>query len=121
MKAFKYSRLARSAKRLIDKFGDDVTFVVNSTANAGQAWKPQTVTTTELTARAVFVKEQEKYEKGELVQTAKEKVLFYKLDLTFDPNLTGFIKRGSEKWKFSNIKTVNPGGTVVVYTAEVTR
>lgn len=121
MNKVNYTRLAKSAKRLIDRFGSEVTFVVNSTTNAGQAWKPQTNTPTEIVTTGVFIKEKNEYRNGELIQTAKEKILFYKVDGNFDVNLTGYIKRGSEKWKFSNIKPINPGAVIIMYSAEVTR
>ncbi len=121
MKKYDYSRMARTSKRLIDRFGDEVTFVVITQVPNVEKWKPATVTETEIITNAVFTKEEEKYENGVLVQHAKEKVLFYKIGVSFDPNLIGHIKRGTETWKFSNVKIVNPAGTVLIYTAEVTR
>ncbi len=119
MKKYNYSRLVNASKRLIDKFGGDITFVVMITTPSANAWEPPTVVETRIPATGIFVKQEEKYERGVLVQEASQKVLFYKLDTAFDPKLTGYIERGSESWKFSKIKQVNPAGTVVLYSAEI--
>lgn len=121
MKKYNYARLARSAKRLIDKFGGSVTFVVISQTPNAEKWKPATTVPVEIQVNGIFAREEEVYQNGVLVQSAKEKILFYKKDVSFDPNLTGHIKRGDEVWKFKNIKIVNPAGTVLIYTAEVMR
>lgn len=121
MKKYNYSRLARSAKRLIDRFGGDLTFVVISQTANTDAWKPASTVPVEIVVTGIVTREEDSYENGVLVHKGKEKILFYKKDTLFDPNLTGQVKRGSEVWKFKNIKTVNPAGTVIIYTAEVER
>lgn len=119
---FQYARLARTAQRLIDRFGVTekiVGFV--DVPNPTQPNRPGTRTEYNQNVSAVFLKIDEKLIDGTLIMAGDMKVLISPNMATLDPKLTGTITRGSENevWSIVNIKPLNPGGVKLLYTVQV--
>lgn len=120
---FQYARLARTAQRLIDRFGtvEKITGYVD-TPNQ-QPNKPPIRTLIELNAPAVFLDIDSKLIDGNLIKTGDMKVLISCLDITLEPSLKGTIGRLTENeiWTIQEIKPLNPGGIKLIYTLRVRR
>lgn len=117
--AFNYARIAKSAKRLIDRFGGDLDIVATSIVPNPEGWKPGTSTPYETALKGVFTKYEEKYIDGTVIQRGDQKVLIAAQGVTMPPNLTGFLKRGTEKWTIVKIEPLCPGDTNIIYKIQV--
>lgn len=119
---FQYTRMARTAQRLIDRFGIDEQikgFV--DTPNIDNPNRPGDRIFYDQTLPAVFLKIDEKFIDGTLIQAGDMKVLISPIGTNFDPQMTGTITRNSENelWSIVNIKALNPGGIKLLYTMQV--
>ena len=119
---FQYARLARTAQRLIDRFGITETIVgFVDIPNPDKPNRPGERVTYEVAAPAVFLKIDEKFIDNTLIKAGDMKVLLSPLDAKFNPNITGTITRTSENevWSIVEIKPLNPGGVKLLYTMQV--
>lgn len=116
---FDYARLARTAQRLIDRFGvpETITGYTDSPNPAG-ANKPPIRTLATLTANAVFLDIDQKLIDGTLIKTGDMKVLLSALNFDIPPKLKGTISRLTENevWNIEEVKPLNPGGIKLIYT-----
>lgn len=123
---FPYARLARTAQRLIDRFGivEDVTGYFD-VPNPEVPNRPGGRTTFHLNAPAVFLNIEEKLVDGDLIKLGDMKVLIAALSVAIPPKLKGTISRTvdgeSETWSIQTIKPLNPGGVKLIYTLLVRR
>lgn len=117
---FQYARLARTAQRLIDRFGKTETIKgYFDTPNPSQPNRPGIRTFAELTPRAVFLNIEAKLIDGTLVKAGDMKVLVGAVSPALDPKITGTITRGDEVWSIVKIEPLNPGGIKLLYTLQV--
>jgi hypothetical protein len=121
---FQYARLARTAQRLIDRFGiteNIVGFV--DVPNPDQPNRPGSRIEYDQDVSAVFLKIDEKLVDGQLIKSGDMKVLVSPNMATLDVKMTGTISRAAENevWSIVNIKTLNPGGVKLLYTLQVRR
>lgn len=117
---FQYARLARTAQRLIDRFGalETIKGYVD-TPNPSTPNRPGIRTFAELSMRAVFLDIESKLIDGTLVKAGDMKVLVGANSMKVDPSIVGTITRGDEVWSIVNIKPLNPGGIKLIYTLQV--
>lgn len=116
---FNYGQVVKTAQRLIKRFGSEINIVVTNTIPAAQGWKAGTPAPITVTVDGVFVNYEQKFIDGTVIQQGDQKVIISAPDSTFKPNVAGHIMRGDEKWNIRNIRPVNPGGTIVIYIAQV--
>ena len=117
---FDYARMARTAQRLIDRFGklEKITGFVD-VPNVDQPNRPGTRTLIDESTNCVFLAIDAKLVDGNLIRSGDMKVLAAPLSMTLDPKMTGAITRGDESWSIVNIKELNPGGIKLLYTIQV--
>ncbi len=116
---YEYGQVVKSAQRLIKRFGSVISIVTTSIAPATQGWKPGNPTPTTVITDGVFVQYEQKFIDGTVVQQGDQKVLFSAVGLTLPPQVSGHIMRGAEKWSIRSLKPLNPGGTIIIYVAQV--
>lgn len=118
-KKFDYMRLARTAQRLIDRFGvkETLTGYVD-VPNPSAPNKPPIRSFSTLNANAVFLKIDDKLIDGTLIREGDMKVLLSALDVSIEPDFKGTISRTveNEVWSIESIKPLNPGGLKLIYT-----
>lgn len=125
MSEFDYGRLARSAKRLIERFGGPIDIVTtNATVNPTQSWKAGVAEPATEPGTGVFTSYEQKFIDGTLIRQGDQKVLVSALGLVFKPDFIGYLIRKlpggiNEKWTIVKIKPLNPGDTVVIYIIQV--
>lgn len=117
---FDYARLARTAQRLIDRFGkvEKITGYVD-VPNVDQPNRPGTRTLIDQDTNCVFLDIDAKHVDGTLIRSGDMKVLASPMGMTLDPQMTGTITRGDEIWSIVSIKELNPGGMKLLYTIQV--
>lgn len=123
---FQYSRMARTAKRLIDRFGGPAALkAYYDTPNPDQPNRPGTRVSVEQNLQAVFLKYEEKHIDGTQVKMGDQRVLIEAMSLVLPVQLKGQIVRQldgeSEVWNIVTIKPLNPGGVRLIYTIQVRR
>lgn len=117
---FNYGMVVRTAQRLIKRFGGLINIVVTNITPATEGWKPGTAgEPTIIETDGVFLNYEEKFIDGTVIKRGDQKVLFSAQDIAFPPEVSGTITRGTEKWNIKSIKPLNPGGTVIIYSAQV--
>lgn len=124
MAGYKYSRLARTAKRLIDKFGDEMVISgYRDVPNASQPNRPGTRETYSIPARAVFLDYKVEEVDGTAIQQGDQYCLASPQDVDLPPKLAGTIKRAGDDtvWSIVGFETLNPGGMKLLYTIQVRR
>lgn len=117
---FDYTRLARTAQRLIDRFGklEKITGFTDI-PNPDQPNRPGTRTLVDENTNCVFLDIDSKLVDGNLIRSGDMKVLAAPLNMTLDPRMTGTITRGAEIWSIVSIRELNPGGIKLLYTIQV--
>lgn len=120
MATFKYARLARTAQRLIERFGVKETLTgYTDVPNPTAPNKPPIRTPVVLQANAVFLDIDEKLIDGTLIKQGDMKVLLSCLEVTLPPQFKGTITQGADIWSIEQIKPLNPGGIRLIYTLQV--
>ena len=139
---FQYARLARTAQRLIDRFGNVETlkgfvehqeepYAANYADDYADTGTPSTTAPNRPPIRdpytqsikAVFLNIEDEHIDGTLIKAGDMKVLMSPLSATIRPLLTGTITREAEGevWSVVKMKTLNPGGIKLLYTLQVRR
>lgn len=122
---FQYARLARTAQRLIDRFGisEKLEGFVDGVPDPARPNRPPVRTPFGQDVNAVFLDIDTKLIDGTLIKTGDMKVLLSPGDVTIPLNLTGTISRSAEDevWSIVNCRTLNPGGIKLLYTLQVRR
>lgn len=118
-----YDRLRSASKRLIDKFGQTVTYVINTNPTPADTDKPWVLganSTVTKSIKMVFVpdsrdgRETKNYSRRSLVQKGNTSALTYGLD--FEPQIKDTILRGSKTYTIESIVEVKPDDSdVIVY------
>lgn len=116
---FNYGQVVKTAQRLIKRFGSRINIVVINATPAAQGWKAGMPDPVTIEADGVFVNYEQKFIDGTVIQQGDQKVIISAPSGLFKPNIAGHIMRGQEKWNIKNMRPVNPGGTVVIYIAQV--
>lgn len=123
---YQYAKLARTAQRLIDRFGNKETingFV--DVPNLAQPNRPGTRTPIVQQANCVFLNYESKMIDGTAIRAGDMKVLCSPLEASMPLNLTGTLTRTDlqtlavENWSIVEIKELNPGGIKLLYTIQV--
>lgn len=119
-KKFNYARAARTAQRLIDKFGSKAKLVgFVDVPNTDQPNRPGTRTQFEQEFNMVFLNYKADDVDGTGIRQGDQKVLMSAMNVLIPAKLTGTIVRDGEAWSIVQIKILNPGGTRIIYTAQV--
>ena len=120
---FQYARLARTAQRLIDRFGvtENMKGFTDGEPDPAKPNRPPARTLFDQNIKAVFLSIEAKLIDGELIKQGDMKVLLSPLSATIPPNLTGTITRNAEGevWTIVKCKPLNPGGIRLLYTLQV--
>lgn len=139
---FQYARLARTAQRLIERFGNAETikgfvdrveppyaddyaadYADPGTPAASAPNRPPVREPYTQGVKAVFLNIEDEDIDGILVKAGDMKVLVSPLTAKMRPLLTGTITRDAEGevWSIVKLKTLNPGGIKLLYTLQVRR
>lgn len=117
---FNYGMVVKTAQRLIKRFGGSINIVVTNITPAAQGWKPGTTAApTIIETDGVFLNYEQKFVDGTVIKQGDQKVLFSAVGVEFPPEVSGYIIRKTEKWNIKSIRPLNPGGTVIIYSAQV--
>lgn len=111
MVAFDYTRPRATATRLIERFGQTVTFH-RVTTETGDAWNP-TQTTTGYSAKAAVLGYEDSEIDGTMVQAGDRKLYVSVFDI--EPTTSDKVVIGAETLRVVNVKPLNPAGTVVFF------
>lgn len=104
---YNYDKLVATATRLINQFGRNVT--KRTTTTTGDAWNP-TKTDVDTTIKAVASSFKENEIDGTLIQSNDRLFLTYS-DVTTDDKIVD----GGDILSVVNVKTINPGETILIY------
>lgn len=118
-KLYDYRKIQATAKRLIDRFGGPVSIMTTLKTENVQGWKPATDLTSQTDVKGVFTHYEEKYIDGTVIQRGDQKVLISAIGVTFPPNLTGYVKRGADKWNIVKIEPLTPGDLNIIFKIQV--
>jgi hypothetical protein len=116
MTAFNYARSKATADRLISKFGQ--TVAIRRTSSTGDAWNP-TQTTTDYAATAAIVDYTNQERAGSLIEETDRKAIIAVGALAIEPKPGDALVVSSVAYPIIRVDPVNPGGTVVLYQAQV--
>lgn len=122
-RAYNYARMARTAQRLIDRFGKLETLSMFTDSPGGEDAPNRLgrrISGTE-NVKAVFLEIDTKLIDGLLIKQGDMKVLMSPLDLTIPPQMTGTLTRGDEIWSVVKCRELNLGGVKLLYTLQVRR
>lgn len=117
-----YDRQIATAKRLITKFGQSVTWqqiTDGAPGDSSKPWKPGAATTVENTVDIVFLPEDRRdYEflralSGTSIPTGN--LVGYMAATTFTPTLKDTVLRGTEKLGVKSIDPIAPNGEILLY------
>lgn len=117
MALFDYSRSAATAKRLIDRFGREVTLRRPSGAAGADPWEPGADESSDLTVRAAVVDFERRLVADGTVQRGDKRFLIAASDLgdeRVEPDWR-IIDRGETYRLVEPLGTIEPGDTVVMY------
>jgi hypothetical protein len=133
--AFNYGRVVAKAKKIVDKFGRDVTFVKldESLTDSSKPWRgsvtPRVNPESSIVIRGVFVPPSSSVELG--LQTikpgttdrAKQILIIVPGSEHADVEFEQYdeVVDGNVKWKIVQVETLKPGPTRVAYFVEVER
>jgi hypothetical protein len=118
MSTFDYTKAQATAKRLIKRFGREVTLVI--TAGSGDAWNPVQSGDTQTLVAAVFDYKNSKID-GTLIKTGDKRLLISTEGATIAPDLQHkiAIEDIEDEHSIVDLKPLSPGGTVVYWEAQV--
>ena len=117
---FNYPKSAATAKRLLSKFGQPMTFSLPDRTEGGAPGVPGTVKPgRSITGRGVILSFDNSEIDGTVIQTGDARVL---LEATAEPPETGMKATiNSETWRVEAFEPLAPAGVVVMYTVHVRR
>ena len=126
-----YDRLRATAKRLVDKYGREITLVQSSTTpeDADKPWRgseepasgPSTYGT-RIAVTGAFVRVTEKDEPFLLVKRGAMAVIVASSDLSSEVDVSQFetvVDTDGSIWHIVGVNVVHPGPSVVIYSFEV--
>jgi hypothetical protein len=117
-----YSRQIASAKKLILKYGQNVTWrklVNGSPVDINQPWKPTSGTVTDYTVSIAFFttskmnNETQTYVKGTDIQ--KGSIIGYMAAVEFAPNPNDVVIRDGEQLVVEAFDVLNVNGEIIIY------
>lgn len=119
MATFDYAALASTAGELLTKFGQTVTInrIVSETYNAVTGTSSN-VTTVNTSGIAVLTRIDRAY-KEQASGTIEDGDLLAVFDDTLEPKVADTITIGSTNYNVISVQVVNPGGTAIVYKAQI--
>lgn len=118
MAQFNYARAASTAKRLISRFGQDVTLHVLS-GGSGDPWNPQGPIETTYTLKAAVMDYKSMEVDGTLILATDKKVIVSTEGVVEKPSPSHSLTIGGVSHAIVNVAELNPGGAVVYYTLQV--
>lgn len=115
--SFNYAKMATTALKLLNKFGQDTVLV----RSAGNSVNPITGAVTVGTDASVTMTGLIRNYKDDVIDGARilsgDKELV--LSNEYEPTLTDRVTIGSETWSMVGIKTIKPASTVICYFCQV--
>lgn len=123
-----YDRQVATAKRLIAKKGQDVTWKSledGAPSDPSKPWRPSAATSTEHTVKIAFLPvdrrgdETRRYREGTAVPEGS--LLGYMAQVDFTPALKDVIVRDGEELTVLNFDLIAPNGTPILYILELGR
>lgn len=114
MTDFDYTRSVATANRLIDRFGQAGT-IVRRGAATGDEWNPTFAADAPHACRVVETDYTAREIDGTLIQASDKKLLVAVSGLTITPTPDDRITVGGKTYEIVTVKTLQPGGTVILY------
>lgn len=119
MAGFDYGRSAAQANRMIARFGQPA--VLERPTKSGPAYNPTIGTPGEHAVTVVVTGYDAKDIDGTRILATDKKVLLAKGNMTITPTLSDLLKIGGEPHRIIDIRTLAPGGQVVLWTLQCRR
>ena len=119
MAKFNYARAKLTADRLIDKFGQTAILRGYTLGGGGDPWNPTGSSSTDYSCTVALVDYSSREKEGTLIQARDRRALIAVGSLSVIPDASFVLVIGSEVYAIANITQLNPGGTVVMYDAQV--
>lgn len=113
--AFDYSRSVARANRLIAKFGQSMT--LERQTNAGTPSRPAMVKATSAVTAVIFDKDQ-RDATGQVTQTRQMAYIAPSATTAPLPNDV-LVASDGQRFEIVSVSPLNPGGTVVMYQADI--
>lgn len=117
MTSFDYSRSQQTATRLIDRFGSAAT--LKRPNSSGPAYAPVEGTPTSYAVTVVVNDYRNAEIDGTRVQSGDKKVTIAKGSLAIEPTTSDTLVIGGVDHAIVEVRPLNPGGTVVLWTLQV--
>lgn len=118
MAKFNYARPVATAKRLIKRFGQEVTLHVATTGGA-DPWNPSVVSETNFKLQAAVMSFNKDEIDGTLIMKTDKKLIVSTEGATITPSTAHTITIGGVEHSVQSVDELNPGGTVVYWTLGV--
>ncbi len=118
--SFDYTKSAATAARLLDKFGQSLTFSLPDTEEGGAPGVPGIVVPgRSITGRGVILDYDNREIDGTVIQSGDAKVM---IEATSEPPANGMTATINGKtWRVEDWRELAPSGVVVMYTLQVRR
>lgn len=115
--AFDYAKIAATAARLIENFGQTISV----TRTTGATIDPVTGaavagTDTVYSPKGILKKYPDDVIDGTRIETGDRELI---LDNTIEPDLSDKVTVQGEQWTIVNVTSVNPAGTAIVFFCQV--
>lgn len=122
--AFNYARVADTAARLLDKFGQTVTLtrtVAGGYDPATGVTSPDVTQTAPVRAALLPYSNGDRLAAGQMIRQGDRKA-YIAPDAAFQPDaLTKLIEADGTVWQLESVEPLAPAGVPVLYTANATR
>ena len=122
MSTFDYSRPRATAERLIARFGQTGSFRRKAPGSGGQPWNPATKTggvATEYPCTFVLLDYTLREKANSDIGMTDKRALISTSGLTIEPSASDELMVDGEAHAIVNIMPLSPGGTVILYEAQV--
>jgi hypothetical protein len=118
MTTFNYTRSRATADRLITRFGQ-AGAIRRNTAGDGDPWEPGAGTDTDHSVQLAVIDYTSRDRDGTLIQQSDRRVLISAQGLAITPTSGDQVVIGGQAYAIIDVKPLEPGGTVVMYEAQV--
>jgi hypothetical protein len=117
MAAFDYAKTRATAERLLARFGQQA-IILRAGTGTGPAHNPGPATPTQHPCTAVVTDYRASERQGTEIEVNDRKILISTEGLAIAPATKDKITVGGKTFNLVNVKTLNPGGTALIYTAQ---
>lgn len=120
MATFDYSRMVRTANRLIARFGQSAA-IRRTTVDMSDPLEPGDPVTTDHACTAVVTDYTMQERAGTLIKATDRKIIVSTAGVTITPKISDKLVVGDEVYSLVTIDPLNPGGTLLLWQMQARR